>query len=72
MITDLLQIPLRDPAVYDEFSADGLIPRKHWERFVQQLGGITQEEFGRRLGRAERRIRENGVTYNSCMDRKRC
>src|SRR5947209_5358631 len=64
MITDLLQIPLRDPGVYDEFSADGIIPRKHWERFVEQLGRITQDEFGRRLARAERRIRENGVTYN--------
>ena len=53
MITDLLQIPLRDPAVYDEFSVDGITPRKHWEQFVEQLSAITEDEFGRRLARFE-------------------
>lgn len=64
MISDLLQIPLRDPGVYDELSADGLTPRPPWAHFVDSLKGIGSAELEKRWGRAERRIRENGVTYN--------
>ncbi len=64
MISDLLQIPLRDPAVYDEMSADGVTPRPHWAHFVESLQAIGPEELAQRWARAERRIRENGVTYN--------
>jgi uncharacterized circularly permuted ATP-grasp superfamily protein/uncharacterized alpha-E superfamily protein len=64
MIADLLQIPLRDPSVYDELSADGATPRPHWLRFVDSLRGLGSEEMQQRWQRAERRIRENGVTYN--------
>ena len=64
MISDLMQIPLRDPTVYDELSADGVTPRAHWAPFMQGLRGIGSAELEKRWGRAERRIRENGVTYN--------
>jgi uncharacterized circularly permuted ATP-grasp superfamily protein/uncharacterized alpha-E superfamily protein len=64
MISDLLQIPLRDPRAYDELSADGVTPRPHWRQFVDGLSGIGAAELEKRWARAERRIRENGVTYN--------
>jgi len=64
MISELLQIPLRDPTVYDELLADGVTPRPHWTHFVESLRAIGAHELGKRWGRAERRIRENGVTYN--------
>ncbi len=65
MIANLLQqTSLRDPAVYDELSADGIQVRSHWTGLVESLGAIGAEEIAKRWTRAERRIRENGVTYN--------
>ncbi len=64
MISDLFQIPFRDPGVYDELSADGVTPRAHWTEFVDGLKGSGSTELAQRWGRAERRISENGVTYN--------
>ncbi len=64
MIADLLQLSLRDPTVYDELSADGISPRPHWSGLVESLEGLGSEELAQRWARAERRIRENGVTYN--------
>lgn len=64
MISDLLQIPLPGPPVYNEFSADGVTPREHWSEFMQGLESMGADELARRWTRAERRIRENGVTYN--------
>jgi uncharacterized circularly permuted ATP-grasp superfamily protein/uncharacterized alpha-E superfamily protein len=64
MIEDLGQTQLRYRAVYDELSADGVNPRPHWARLMESLRGIGPEELGRRWSRAERRIRENGITYN--------
>jgi uncharacterized circularly permuted ATP-grasp superfamily protein/uncharacterized alpha-E superfamily protein len=64
MISDLLQIPLRDQGVFDELSADGVTPRLHWAPFIEALQQIHPDELAKRWSRAERRIRENGVTYN--------
>ena len=64
MISDLLQVPLSDRTVYDEMSADGVTPRPHWENFIQSLQGVGSQELSKRWTRAERRIRENGITYN--------
>lgn len=64
MISDLLQIPLRDPTVFDELSSDGVTPRPHWTHFVDSLESIGTDDLRKRWSRAERRIRENGVTYN--------
>ncbi len=64
MIADLLQTSLRDPAVYDELSADGMAARPHWAGLIESLQSIGSEELAKRWARAERRIHENGVTYN--------
>ena len=68
MIQDLEQIQLRYRAVYDELSADGVTPRPHWAHLMESLRAIGPDELGRRWGRAERRIRENGITYNMYSD----
>ena len=64
MTVDLYQTPLRYGAAYDELSADGVTPRPHWAHMMESLRAIGPEELGRRWNRAERRIRENGITYN--------
>jgi len=64
MTVDLYQTPLRFGAAYDELSADGVTPRAHWRQLMESLEAIGPEELGRRWARAERRIRENGITYN--------
>jgi uncharacterized circularly permuted ATP-grasp superfamily protein/uncharacterized alpha-E superfamily protein len=64
MIVDLYQPPLRYGDAYDESSADGVTPRPHWAHLMESLQAIGPEELGRRWARAERRIRENGITYN--------
>jgi uncharacterized circularly permuted ATP-grasp superfamily protein/uncharacterized alpha-E superfamily protein len=64
MTVDLYQTPLRYGAAYDELSADGVTPRPHWAHLMESLRAIGPEELGRRWSRAERRIRENGTTYN--------
>jgi uncharacterized circularly permuted ATP-grasp superfamily protein/uncharacterized alpha-E superfamily protein len=62
--TDLYQNLLRYGAAYDESSEDGVTPRAHWEHLMESLREIGPDELGRRWNRAERRIRENGITYN--------
>ena len=64
MIGDLYQSTLRYGATYEESSADGINPRPHWEQLIESLRSIGPEELGHRWARAERRIRENGITYN--------
>jgi uncharacterized circularly permuted ATP-grasp superfamily protein/uncharacterized alpha-E superfamily protein len=64
MSVDLYQTPLRYGAAYDELSADGITPRPHWEQVMHSLLAIGPAELERRWERAERRIRENGMTYN--------
>jgi uncharacterized circularly permuted ATP-grasp superfamily protein len=68
MTVDLYQTPLRYGDAYDELSADGVTPRPHWARLMESLRAIGPEELGRRCQRAERRIRENGITYNIYSD----
>ena len=68
MTMDLYQTALRYGASYDELSADGISYRSHWAQLMEELRTIGPEELGRRWGRAERRIRENGITYNLYTD----
>ena len=68
MTVDLYQTPLRYGEAYDELSADGINPRPHWAQLMESLRSIGPEELGRRCSRAERRIRENGITYNIYSD----
>jgi uncharacterized circularly permuted ATP-grasp superfamily protein/uncharacterized alpha-E superfamily protein len=49
---------------YDELAgADGVL-RPHWQRFVEAVEGLGAQELSVRWTRAQRMIRENGVTYN--------
>jgi uncharacterized circularly permuted ATP-grasp superfamily protein/uncharacterized alpha-E superfamily protein len=64
----LYQSPLRYGDAYDELSADGVKPRPHWASLMDSLKEIGPEELGRRCAQAERRIRENGITYNIYSD----
>src|SRR3984957_1082762 len=64
MTVALNQPPLRYGDAYDELSADGVSPRPHWAHLMESLQAVGPEELGRRWARAERRIRENGITYN--------
>jgi len=68
MTVDLYQSLLPYQDAYNELSADGVTPRKHWARLMESLREIGHEELGRRWNRAERRIRENGITYNIYND----
>ncbi len=62
------QSPLRYGDAYDELSADGVAPRHHWAYLMESLREIGPEELARRCAQAERRIRENGITYNIYSD----
>lgn len=64
MIGDLYQSPLPYGATFEESSADGVTPRPHWAHLMESLRAIGPEELGQRWARAERRVRENGITYN--------
>ena len=64
MTIALDQTPLRYGAAYDELSADGVTPRPHWAHLIDSFREMGPEELGLRWSRAERRIRENGITYN--------
>jgi uncharacterized circularly permuted ATP-grasp superfamily protein/uncharacterized alpha-E superfamily protein len=70
MTVDLHQTPLHYSEAYDEMSADGVTPRPHWAPLMDSLQAIGSEELGRRWARAERRIRENGITYNVYGDER--
>jgi uncharacterized circularly permuted ATP-grasp superfamily protein/uncharacterized alpha-E superfamily protein len=68
MTVDLHQTQLPYGTAYNEASGDGVIPRPHWAHLMESLVEIGSEELGRRWARAERRIRENGITYNIYSD----
>src|SRR6204780_4795132 len=68
MIADLLQTLLPDPSSYNELAPDGVNPRPHWSAFVDSLQAMGADELAHRWVQAERRIRENGVTYNIYTD----
>ena len=68
MNADLYQSLLPYGEAYNELSADGVTPREHWAELMEALREIGPEELERRWARAERRIRENGITYNIYTD----
>jgi uncharacterized circularly permuted ATP-grasp superfamily protein/uncharacterized alpha-E superfamily protein len=63
-------MPLPDRSTYNEFAPDGVTPRPYWSAFINSLQDLGPDELVRRWERAERRIRENGVTYNVYTDPK--
>ena len=68
MSPDLLQMPLPGRSTYNEFAPDGVTPRPYWSAFIDSVQDLGPDELARRWERAERRIRENGVTYNVYTD----
>src|SRR5271154_1672651 len=64
MIAELLQTLLPDRSSYNEMAPDGVTPRPHWSSFIESLQAVSSDELAHRWEHAERRIRENGVTYN--------
>ncbi len=68
MARTLLAIYPHSARRYDEMlSADGNV-RSHWQQFFSHLDAIAPEEMHRRLEFVDRRIQENGVTYNVYAD----
>jgi uncharacterized circularly permuted ATP-grasp superfamily protein/uncharacterized alpha-E superfamily protein len=65
---DLAQSSLRYKPTYDESSTDGVTPRPYWQPLMESLETLGAEELARRSALAERRIRENGITYNMYGD----
>jgi uncharacterized circularly permuted ATP-grasp superfamily protein/uncharacterized alpha-E superfamily protein len=63
MGVELYHAPGEHQEPYDESTLDGQ-PRPHWAPLMSALNEIGTPELARRWARAERRIRENGVTYN--------
>jgi len=55
---------------HDEMFAAPLEPRAHWRPILEQLEGEPAERMRDRLQTVQRRIRENGVTYNVYADPK--
>jgi uncharacterized circularly permuted ATP-grasp superfamily protein/uncharacterized alpha-E superfamily protein len=68
MFADLLQTLLPEVSSYNELAADGVTPRPHWLAFVESLQAVGSDELAHRWEHAQRRIRENGVTYNIYTD----
>jgi len=67
-MNDITQSFLRYGTTYDESSADGVSPRPYWASLMESLEVLGTEELARRASLAERRIRENGITYNMYAD----
>ncbi len=67
MSADLYRSPAREGGTWEE-SADGAAARPHWARLMHTLDDLGPAELSRRWARAERRIRENGITYNIYSD----
>ena len=68
MARTLLAIYPQSSRRYDEMlSSDGKV-RPHWQKFFAHLDAVAPEEMHRRLAFVDRRIQENGVTYNVYAD----
>ncbi len=65
----LADYPL-DEGRHDEMFAAALEPRAHWKPMLDQLAEEPAERMRERLHTVQRRIRENGVTYNVYADPK--
>jgi uncharacterized circularly permuted ATP-grasp superfamily protein/uncharacterized alpha-E superfamily protein len=68
MARTLLAIYPHSARRYDEMlSADGAV-RPHWRQFFIHLDSVAPDEMHKRLDFVDRRIQENGVTYNVYAD----
>ena len=64
MTVELYHPPQQHREAYDESLDESGQCRPHWAQLLHALEKIGTTELTRRWGRAERRIRENGITYN--------
>lgn len=64
MARTLLAIYPHHALRYDEMLTAAGAVRPHWRRFFIQLDSISPEAMRQRLDFVDRRIQENGVTYN--------
>ncbi|MDE3105343.1 MAG: circularly permuted type 2 ATP-grasp protein [Acidobacteriota bacterium] len=64
MTVELYHPPLEEQDAYDEMSSAEGACRPHWAALMEAMDELGPEELGQRWARAERRIRENGITYN--------
>ena len=68
MARTLLAIYPQSARRYDEMlSSDGEV-RPHWRKFFNHLDAVAPEDMRQRLEFVDRRIQENGVTYNVYAD----
>ena len=70
MPRELLADYPQDEGRHDEMFAAPLEPRAHWKPMLEQLADEPAERMRERLQTVQRRIRENGVTYNVFADPK--
>ncbi|HEX5676104.1 MAG TPA: hypothetical protein VFX83_12015, partial [Azonexus sp.] len=70
MARTLLAIYPHSPHRYDEMLADEGVVRPHWQKFLGHLDSVAPEDMQERLEFVDRRIQENGVTYNVYADPK--
>ncbi|MGB4856574.1 MAG: circularly permuted type 2 ATP-grasp protein, partial [Candidatus Dechloromonas phosphoritropha] len=70
MARPLLAIYPHSPHRYDEMLADDGEVRAHWRKFFCHLDSVAPDDMRERLEFVDRRIQENGVTYNVYADPK--
>ena len=70
MARTLLAIYPHSPHRYDEMLAEKGSVRPHWRKFIGHLDSVAPEDMQERLEFVDRRIQENGVTYNVYADPK--
>lgn len=70
MARTLLSIYPDSAGRYDEMLAAGGAVRPHWQAFFSHLDAASPEQMRARLAFVQRRIQENGVTYNVYADPK--
>ena len=56
------------PGIPDEFIGTDGRPRAHWLRFLDKLMEFSADDMGRRFARADRHIRDTGVSYRAYGD----
>jgi uncharacterized circularly permuted ATP-grasp superfamily protein/uncharacterized alpha-E superfamily protein len=64
MARTLLAIYPHNPHRYDEMLTSKADVRPHWRQFFNHLDSVAPDEMRERLEFVDRRIQENGVTYN--------
>ena len=68
MARTLLAIYPQSARRYDEMLTEDGAVRPHWRQFFIHLDSVAPEEMHQRLDFVDRRIQENGVTYNVYAD----